>query len=138
MSQSYVSLFFHLVWSTKKRMPFFSSSGKRRLYGYIKTMVERDKIELLAIGGMSDHVHLLVRTDSVDKMKGFVRRIKSSSSGFVNRVKKTDDYFGWQGGFSMFSISASAVERVKHYIWNQEQHHKDLSFDEEMEFLLSL
>ena len=60
MSHSYISLFVHIVWSTKGRIPYFSTSGKERLYLCLKENIEKQKVELLAIGSVSDHVHVLV------------------------------------------------------------------------------
>ncbi|MBU1007615.1 IS200/IS605 family transposase [Candidatus Dependentiae bacterium] len=137
MGQSYVALYFHLIWTTKKRERYFSSSGKIRLYDYVKDMVERKVVELLAIGGMAEHVHLLVCMKTVDAIADFMAYIKPASLGFVKRAGKNCDCFSWQKGYAVFSVSASHVGYLRRYICNQENHHKIWSFDEELDFFLN-
>ena len=133
---SYISFFAHLVWATKGRMPYFSPAGKKRLHNYITAMIQRKftRFELLAIGGMEDHVHLLVRLRSVGDISPLVRYVKSVSSKFVNENKRGSLLFAWQKKYSAFSISASHIGRVRRYICNQEEHHRRFNYEEELKF----
>jgi len=136
VSNSYKSLFFHIVWSTRGKVPFFSEQGKKRLYGYIKDIIKERKVELLAIGGTCDHIHILIRTNSLESIAGFVRHIKSSSSGFVNKVVGDKHRFQWQKGYGVFTVNSSLVNKVRRYIINQEEHHKVIGFEKELDFFV--
>ncbi len=94
--------------------------------------------KLLEIGGMSDHVHLLVKLSSVDKFSSFVRDIKASSSLWIHKNFPALRDFAWQEGYGSFTVSYSFLEDVQNYIRNQEQHHVSTSFDEEFLKFLNL
>jgi REP element-mobilizing transposase RayT len=132
MGNSYVSLFYHIVWTTKNRTPYFSKTGNVRLYAYMKKSIEKSNVDLMAIGGVSNHVHILVKMNTVDSIAAFVRKIKSHSSGFIKRAGNNCDDFMWQKGYSVFSVGRSAINNIRNYIKNQEQHHSKTDFDNEM------
>ena len=89
------------------------------------------KAKLLEIGGMPDHIHLLIEMSNPDKFSHFVRDIKASSSLWINKNFLCLDGFAWQEGYGSFSVSYSSVESVQKYIQNQEHYHKTMSFEEE-------
>ena len=134
MSRSYISLFYHFTWSTKGRKPYFSFLGRKRLYRYIGKIVTDERVELLAIGGVHDHVHILVKMNSVDSIAKFMRKVKSTSSAFVKRTGKNCNDFVWQSGYAVFSVNNSNVDKIRHYIKNQEEHHKTRTFEDELTF----
>ncbi|NGX42000.1 MAG: hypothetical protein K940chlam7_00274 [Chlamydiae bacterium] len=86
---------------------------------------------LLEIGGMPDHVHLLVYLTNLDKYSHFIRDVKAHSSLWANKNYPTLDKFEWQKGFASLTVSYSSLEGVKNYIKNQEEHHKTMTFEEE-------
>jgi len=86
--------------------------------------------KLMEAGGTFDHVHLLVGLSLPDKFSDLVRDVKTNSSLWLKK-NSTQQYFAWQEGYGSFSVSYSSLEKVKHYIKNQEEHHKTKSFDEE-------
>jgi putative transposase len=100
------------------------------LYNYIGGIIKNYNGSLLAAGGTLDHLHLLIGLSLPDKYSEFIRDIKASSSAWMkqNTVQK---YFAWQEGYGSFSVSYSSLEKVYHYIKNQEAHHKTKSFDQE-------
>jgi REP element-mobilizing transposase RayT len=119
-------------------MPYFSKDGRRRLYGYLKKLIQEKNIELIAIGGVEDHVHILVKIHSTHSVAKFVGYLKSFSSKFVKKNGERCNDFAWQKGYGSFSVSSSIVDRVRNYINNQEEHHKKSSFDRELEFFSRL
>jgi REP element-mobilizing transposase RayT len=125
----------HFVWTTKNREPYFSKKGRKRLFPYIQKIVESQKAELVAIGGVEDHVHILVRMHRLDEIYKLIRNIKSRSSSFIKKANKRCELFAWQNGYGIFAVSASLVNRMRKYVLNQEEHHKKMSFDDEMEML---
>lgn len=105
-----------------------------RLLGYIGGIVRNMKATLLAAGGTSDHIHLAVRVHPELSILEFVRNTKTNSSKWVHEMFSAE--FAWQEGYSAFSVSQSVVEKVIEYIRTQKEHHKALTFKEELEALL--
>ena len=136
MAHSFRAHYFHLVWSTKNREPLINKEIQSLLYAYIGGVIKNHDGKLLEAGGMLEHVHLLVGLSLPDKFSDFIRDIKTSSSLWINK-NAPEKHFSWQDGYGSFSVSYSSLEKVKHYIKNQEKHHKTYSFDEEYLQLLN-
>jgi REP element-mobilizing transposase RayT len=92
--------------------------------------------KLVAAGGMTDHVHLIVSLDKTMCAADTVRKIKSNSSGWVHETFPEMGHFAWQTGYGAFGVSYSDVDRVKRYIADQEEHHRVRTFREEFLALL--
>ena len=90
----------------------------------------------LEINGMSDHVHLLAKLSQNRAIKDVLRDLKADSSGWVHKTFPDQKSFGWQFGYSAFTVSESQVERVRQYIQNQKRHHHKMTFQEEVISLL--
>ena len=93
--------------------------------------------QLISIGGMDEHVHLLIECKNIDKFTSLVRDIKANSSKWVNNTFDIQNKFSWQEGYTSYSVSYSAIPNIKHYIQNQEEHHRNMSFDNEYKILLN-
>jgi len=87
--------------------------------------------KLLSAGGTLNHVHLLVGLKLPDKFSDFIRDVKASSSLWMNKNLSQNQCFAWQEGYGSFSVSYSSLEKVEHYIKNQVEHHKIITFEEE-------
>lgn len=133
MSGTYLSLHYHLVFSTKNRQRLLSAEYRTRLYEYLGGTLVGMGATPQAIGGTDDHIHLLVGLKATHTLSDLVRELKKSSSSFM---KETSPYFAWQEGYAAFTVSATAREGVKRYIANQEEHHRVKSFIEELQGLL--
>ena len=131
MTHSYRLHYFHLIWSTKNRKPQIFPDIQSRLYSYLGAIVQNHSGKLLEIGGMSDHVHLLIELSLLDKFSHFMRDLKASSSLWIHKNFPDFYDFAWQEGYGSFSVSYSALEGVQKYIQNQQQHHATMSFEEE-------
>ena len=131
MPQSLVSLNVHVVFSTKSREPFIDADLAPRLYGHMGGILRNTGSVLLAIGGVADHVHLLVSLGRQSCIADLVRDVKSNSSGWVHETFPDRTRFAWQSGYGAFTVSKSVIERVKAYIAVQEEHHKKETFREE-------
>jgi REP-associated tyrosine transposase len=92
---------------------------------------EREGIAL-AIGGMPDHVHLLLKFKPKVALSDVIRDIKAVSSKWMNETKEGLHKFGWQDGFAAFTVSESQVEAVRRYIERQEDHHRSIDFKAEL------
>ena len=135
MAHTHTCLRYHVVFSTARRKPLILESQTSELYAYMGGIARRLNGVLLAIGGMPDHVHLLIRLPADLAPAIAVQAIKANSSKWMRQERGEPD-FGWQAGYSAFSVSASAVPRVCAYIAGQAEHHRTHSFQQELIALL--
>ena len=136
MASTFTNLLYHIVFSTKDRIPRIHEGLRERLYEYIGGIIRGEGGCLVEIGGVPDHVHLLARLKTEPSVGTMLRKMKSNSSGGVNEHVEPGRRFQWQRGFGAFSVSESQVARVRRYIQNQESHHTRVSFKEELIDLL--
>lgn len=137
LGSTHSNLIYHIVFSTKFRQPLIQEH-RDRLYEYIGGVVRQQNGVLLEIGGMPDHVHLLVRFGLKLAISDVLRVVKSNSSKWYNETFRPSVPFGWQRGFGAFSVSESSIDAVRRYIQNQENHHRDgVSFEDEYRSLLN-
>jgi REP element-mobilizing transposase RayT len=136
VAHSFRSYYFHLVWSTKDRKNRITEEIEDRLYAYIGGIIKNHQHSLLIIGGTSNHVHLLIAGNVLDKFSYLIRDVKAKSSIFISQNFPYQKNFAWQEGYGSFSVSHSSVDKVKQYIGNQKKHHEKISFDEEFLQLL--
>jgi putative transposase len=137
MPDTYTQLRYHLVFSTKNRMPAISAQARDSLYDYMGGILRVNGGTLLVAGGMPDHVHLLAGWGTAISVARMVKLVKGISSRWMNeRPEATSGGSFWQAGYGAFSVSASKVPDVRAYILNQEEHHRKVSFQEEYMALL--
>ena len=130
MPSTHLSLHYHLVFSTKNRLPMITKDWRVNLHAYLGGIVNGIKGVPLAIGGIEDHVHLLVglrATHRLDNVLRTSRRIRLP--GFM--TSWAEGSFEWQAGYLGVTVSPSQIERVKNYVLNQEEHHRRQSFQKE-------
>jgi putative transposase len=133
---TYTNLLYHLVFSTKNRIPLISENLQQDLYSYIGGIVRGEGGTLVEIGGISDHVHLLAKLKPTKSVFEMLNRIKSKSSKWINEDKMKVRKFGWQDGYGAFSVSESQTASMRRYIRSQEEHHRRQSFQDELRALL--
>ncbi len=136
MPSSHISSNFHLVFSTKERLPLITVEWRERLHAYLGGIVKGMEAMPLAIGGVADHVHLLVSLKSKHRLDYFLRDLKADSSNWAHTELRKK--FEWQKGYGAFSVSPSSIEGVKRYIANQEKHHEKKNFQAEYIELLKI
>jgi REP element-mobilizing transposase RayT len=134
MASTFTNLLFHIVFSTKDRIPAIHGGLREPLYEYMGGIIRSEGGILLEIGGVPDHVHLLVKSKADIAISDFVGHIKAGSSKWHNR--KEVNRFEWQAGYGAFSVSESQVSKVRKYIQTQEAHHAKVSFKDELITLL--
>ena len=133
---SYTRLLYHIVFSTKERRPLLTGELGRRTIEYIGGICRELNGQLLAAGSSADHLHLAVAVHPSVAVADLVGRVKSGSSGWIHGEFPEGREFSWQDGYAAFSVSPSVVARVKRYIQGQAEHHKKVSFQEELIALL--
>lgn len=137
MAQSLSAIYLHLVFSTKDRRPCFNDGGFRHeLHSVLGGLAKSMECIPLEVGGVEDHVHLLIRLSKALSASDFVKELKRNSNAWVKRTAPDLQDFAWQGGYAAFSVSVSNIEAVRQYIQNQEEHHKKVGFKEELRALL--
>ena len=135
MSSTFLSLHYHIVFSTKNREPYIDLVWRERLHDFLSGTVRGLGGFPQQTGGVADHVHLLVGLKATHCLAEFMRELKKSSSGWVHDELRVRS-FAWQEGYAAFTVSPTAREPVRKYIANQEKHHKRKSFREELIELL--
>ena len=136
MPSSYTNLLYHIVFSTKERRPLITPTLQSELYPYIGGIIRNERGILLDIGGMPDHVHLVVRFRADVSVADMLRLIKANSSKWANERTDLTSVFAWQAGYGAFSVSESRLPTVRHYVQTQEEHHHKQTFQEEFVVLL--
>lgn len=127
---TYASLHYHIVFGTKNRIPLIADSWSARLHEYFGGTVKSLGGFPQGIGGVEDHVHLLVALRPTHCISDFMRELKKSSSIWVHETIGVRE-FQWQEGYGVFSVSATARSQVNAYIANQKEHHRVKSFRDE-------
>ena len=130
MPSTHLSLHYHLIFSTKDRRPLIAKGWRGRLHAFLGGAVKECGGIPEAVGGVDDHVHLLIGLRATHCLADVIRDVKSGSSRWVGETL-AKQHFNWQEGYGGFTVSPSHIERVKRYIERQEEHHRKMSFKEE-------
>jgi|SRR5438477_12438212 len=133
---SYVSSYFHCVFSTKERRPLIPPALRDRLWPYVGGIARENDMKAIEIGGMPDHVHILLSLPSTLSIAKALQLIKGGSSKWVHDTFLEHRVFGWQAKYGAFSVSVSQLETIIQYIKGQEEHHRKMTFQEEFLALL--
>ncbi len=123
MRRSKSEIYLHLVWATQKREPAITPELRERLYPFLEMQIRHLGCQVIAIGGMPDHVHLVVRIPTTLCVAQLLKQVKGSSSAFINDLRRRSPYFRWQEGAGSFSLCPPFLAKVVRYVENQEQHH---------------
>jgi putative transposase len=131
MAHSFVSGLFHCVFSTKGRRNLITPDLRERLWPYMGGIARENGLTALSIGGIADHVHLLIAVSSTISIAKAIQFIKGGSSKWVHDTFPKHQYFSWQEGYGAFSIGVSQIDRTVAYIQSQAEHHHKKTFQEE-------
>ena len=132
MSQSLVKNLIHLVYGTKSRERWIPDDVGDDLYAYQAGIYKQWESPALIIGGIDDHVHSLFSLSKNHALIKIVEEVKKGSSKWMKTDGPRNPDFHWQNGYAAFSVSQSQVEKVKQYIANQKEHHRRVSFQDEL------
>lgn len=132
MSHTFTNLLTHVIFSAKDRKPLIVPEIKTRLHAYMGGIIRELDGYPLTINGTNDHAHLLIRLPPTLALAEAIRILKANSSKWVNETFSLRQKFAWQIGYAGFSVSQSNVAAVVKYISNQEQHHRRVSFQDEL------
>ena len=133
---SYVSSYHHCVFSTKERRPLIAPALAERLWPFLGGIARQNKMKAIEVGGVEDHVHILLSLPPTISIAKALQLIKGGSSKWVHETFPEHRLFGWQEKYGAFSVSESRVASVIEYIKGQAEHHNKMSFQEEFVALL--
>ena len=131
MSNTYSQITIHAVFAVKFRENTIAKHWRDELHQYISGIITNSDGTSLAVGGWSDHVHILFGMPVTVSIADFMRVIKTNSSKWINQQKLVKGKFQWQEGYGVFSFAKSQRNVVIKYIMNQEEHHRIKTFQEE-------
>jgi putative transposase len=133
---SYIASYFHCIFATKERRPLITPPLQERLYPYIGGIARENELKLLEIGGVADHIHLLLSLPATISISKALQLVKGGSSKWIHDTFPEHRLFAWQEKYGAFTVSVSQLENVVEYIRNQEEHHRKRTFEEEFKALL--
>jgi putative transposase len=131
MPHSFTSCVMHCVWSTKNREPHLNTDLRERLWPYLGGIAKQNQMKALAIGGASDHGHVLLSLPATLSVAKAMQLLKGNSSKWIRETFPKMYSFAWQEGYGAFSVSLSGIDATMAYIRNQAEHHRTRSFRDE-------
>jgi putative transposase len=131
MANTYTQIYLHIVFAVQNRSSLIHPEWRDELYKYITGIVKKNGHKLIAINGISNHLHLAIGYKPHQLIPDLLQDIKGDSSKWINNKKFVKGRFNWQAGYGAFSFSHSQIDAVVKYIANQEKHHTRKSFREE-------
>jgi len=132
----FIKIWVHLIWATKNRKPCLTKKIRTKIFSHIRENAKEKGIHLDFINGYKEHVHVLISMDQEQSIAKIAHLLKGESSHWINENKLTKYKFSWQEKYLATSISHSAVNTVREYIKNQEEHHCIKSFTEEYQIFM--
>ena len=132
---SYVRIYVHLVFCTKNRYPFLKEEIRQDVFQHMKLNAKKKNIWLDSINGYNDHVHCLLALAKDQSISEVTQLIKGESSYWINSQKLCWQKFSWQDDYWARGVGESELKHTRKYIFDQEIHHRKLSFEEEMNVL---
>jgi putative transposase len=131
MANTYASLHYHIVFSTKHREAWLHPQIEERVWAYLGGIARENEMKAVRIGGVENHVHILLGLPPVLAVSKAVQLIKGGSSIWIRETFPALRGFGWQDGYAAFTVSKSLVPEVDAYIRSQREHHQFKSFEDE-------
>ena len=136
MANTYTSLHYHFIFSTKNREPWIVPDIEQRVWPFIGGIARKHKMTALQVGGVDDHIHALVTAPPTIAPFQIAQYLKGESSKWIHEEFSELYKFGWQDGYGAFTVSKSNIPEVIRYIQNQREHHRRKTFQEEyLDFL---
>jgi putative transposase len=125
MRRTKTELFVHLVWATWDRLPLITAEIKPVVYASIQAQAGGVGAELLVVGGIEDHVHLIVEFPPTLSISNLVKQLKGSTSHLITHEVQPGETFKWQGSYGAFSLSKRSLPAARDYVLRQEEHHRN-------------
>jgi len=134
---TYTQIIYQVVFSTKNRERTLSANSRPELYKYISGILSNKKCHLYRIGGVEDHIHIVLHVHPSIALSNLVKDIKLATTEYIKKERIFLNFGGWQNGYGAFTYSTKEKDRLIEYVKNQELHHRSVSFKEEYLDLLN-
>jgi REP element-mobilizing transposase RayT len=136
MANTYTSLHYHIVFSTKNRVPYIKAEIEQRVWEYIGGVARHHDLTALQVGGIDEHIHALIMASPTIAPSQIAQWVKGESSKWIHETFPALRSFAWQEGYGAFTVSKSGLTAVVRYIQNQRAHHQQRDFQAEyLDFL---
>jgi REP element-mobilizing transposase RayT len=136
MANTFTSLHFHIIFSTKNRQRWITTDIEQRIWEYIGGIARANEMKALQIGGIEDHVHVVIGMRPTMAVSKAVQLLKGASSKWIHDTFPALAGFEWQDGYGAFTIGKSQLDDVAQYVANQRDHHRVRTFQEEFRAFL--
>jgi len=136
MANTYTCLHYHIIFSTKNRERWITSDIEPRIWSYLGGIARENRLVPLTIGGIEDHLHLVLNVPPSVALSKALQLLKGGSSKWMHETFPTLRGFGWQDGYGAFTVSKSNLAEVIRYVEDQREHHRHKTFQEEFRALL--
>ncbi len=133
MSKVYSRLFYHAIWSTQRREPLITPAIEKVLYPFFHNKAKRFGCILHGVGGIEDHLHIVITIPPAESISDIIGKLKGSSSYFLNKELQVTENFGWQDGFGVLSFAERDLPSVLRYVQRQKEHHAAGTVNADME-----
>jgi REP element-mobilizing transposase RayT len=135
---TYTQIYCHIVFSTKERAPALEAGNRKNLFRYVSGILKNHDCHLYRINGVEDHLHILTGLHPAVCLSDLVKSVKISAAKWMKEEGLFPAFSHWQDGYGAFTVSHTNKDSVIEYIKNQEEHHKTISFKDEMrEYLVT-
>ena len=134
---TYTQILYQIVFSTKKRERALIKDNRKELFSYIWGILQKKKCHLYRINGVEDHLHIVTHLHPTIALSDLVKDIKVASSAYIKEKVLFPDFNAWQEGYGAFTYSIKDKDRLIEYVKNQEEHHKTVTYQEELIALLN-
>ena len=131
MSQSLCKIFLHIIFGTKNREPYIDDTICGELCSYLTTVLKNLDCDVIAINAPKNHIHTLCELSKDITIPSLIEKMKTTTSRWIKTKGLKFRNFHWQGGYGVFSVSPSLIESAKKYIFNQQEHHRKKTFQDE-------
>ena len=131
MANTYTTLYYHIVFGTSKRLPVLSKDMQDRVWAYLGGIARDNDMTAIAVGGMNDHAHVLLRMRPTQTVSKATQLLKGGSSLWIHQTFPALRGFGWQDGYGAFTVCRHHVDEVAEYVRCQREHHRKKTFQEE-------
>ncbi len=136
MANTYTNLHYHIVFSTKNRERWITPDIEQRIWAYLGGIAKENRMTPIQIGGIEDHIHILLGAPATLAPSKIAQLIKGGSSAWIHETFPKMRGFAWQDGYGAFTVSKSNVPDIRTYVQNQREHHRTKTFQEEYIALL--
>jgi putative transposase len=130
MRDALVQIYLHFIWGTWDRLPLITQDIEKQVYEAILEKSKKLGGIVLAIGGVPDHVHLLVHFPSTISIADYIKGVKVSTSHLMTHRNISGEFFKWQGSYAVYSVCEREIPKIKSYIQHQKEHHDIHQVDE--------